>query len=142
MIAYLKNLDNMLLEFHHTGCAVKSIDESIVHYRELFGPENIEKKILISSQSVYVCFIKIAPDRYLELIEPSNETSSLNRMLKKNINYYHIGYWVNNMEATIAHLESINCKHISTFNSEAFNDRKCAFMCLPDGCLIELIERA
>ena len=132
----------MILELHHTGCAVTSIDESVEFYKKVFGEDKISPKILVQSQGVFVCFVEIAPYRFLELIEPADEHSFINKLLKKNIQYYHIGYWAgNDFDKTIEELNTLNCKLINIFHSEAFNNRRCAFLYAPDSCLIELIEK-
>jgi len=130
----------MKLILHHTGCAVSSIEESLAWYRVAFGEDKISEKIYISSQSVYVCFVETAPGVYLELIEPADEQSFVYRLLKKHISYYHTAYTIDNIDDSIIVLENQGCKLVSVFNSEAFDNKRCAFLYLPDGCLVELIE--
>jgi methylmalonyl-CoA/ethylmalonyl-CoA epimerase len=139
-IRFLKNY-NTMLEFHHIGNLVENIDEALQSYALMFGKNKVSEKFYISTQGVYVCFVEIAPERYLELIQPSDENSVVAKLAKKNIKYYHVGYWVKDIEGVIQHLTENNFKHLSTFVSEAFENRKCAFLFTPDGSLIELIEK-
>jgi len=129
-----------MLKFHHTGCLVKNIDEAIESYRGLFQPESIGEKIFISSQEVYVCFIGMGEGIFIELVQPSSETSVVRNMMKKGITYYHKGFLVDDIDASIKMLEEKNYKWLQTFRSEAFNNKRCAFLMSPVMHLIELIE--
>jgi catechol 2,3-dioxygenase-like lactoylglutathione lyase family enzyme len=129
-----------MLEFHHTGLLVESIERSLDHYSQIFGLKNISKIHFIKSQGVKVCFIKNGESCFLELVEPIGEDSKVFKMLKKRISYYHIAYKVKHIEKTIKSLEDLNYKAIEVFNSEAFNNKKCAFLFTPDAHLVELIE--
>jgi hypothetical protein len=129
------------LTFHHTGLAVKSIDAELLHYETIFGKENISPTVYISSQNVNVCFIKIGQDICLELVEPATGDSPVSSLVKKGITYYHTGYLTENVETTILALEPLGYKCISKFNSEAFNNKKCAFLYSRSNMLIEVIEK-
>lgn len=129
------------LEFHHVGLLVDSIEASVLHYIELFGKQNISEITRIDSQKVNVCFVKVAPDSFIELVEPTDESSPVFKLLKKKIGYYHIAYKVNDIIAVVDELETLNYKPMSFFNSEAFGDKKCVFLFSPETHLIELIER-
>jgi len=128
------------MRYHHTGCLVDSIDESLEIYKKLFPESKSTEKIFISSQSVFVCFLKVADDIYLELIEPVNENSALQKLRNKGTTYYHMGYLVKNIQRSANSLIALNFKMIKTFNSEAFNNKQCSFLMSPEMHLIELIE--
>ena len=136
-----KNADITGLEFHHIGLVVESIETSAQHYSSLFGKDNISNKILIDSQKVNVCFVKIGPDSFIELVEPVEEDSQVYKLLKKRISYYHMGYKVNDIEGAVAKLEDLNYKPMHYFNSEAFDGKRCIFLFSPEAHLIELIEK-
>jgi methylmalonyl-CoA epimerase len=126
---------------HHTGCLVRSIDEALDFYRATFGADKISPKIFVSSQKVNVCFIEIGPEVYIELVESADEESAVGKnMMKKGISYYHIGYMVDDFDKTMADLDELGCRHLDTFHSEAFNNKRCAFLYDTNGCLIEIIE--
>ena len=130
-----------MLKFHHIGCLVGNIDESIKHYRVMLGPKSISDKIFISSQKVMVCFVDMGNEGFVELIESMDEGSVVEGLRRKGFNYYHVGYSVSDLDKTIKELESSNFKLIDIFNSEAFDDKRCAFMYTPEMHLIELIEK-
>lgn len=129
------------LTFHHVGLLVDSIENSIVHYSELFGRTNISKIISIETQKVKVCFVKISAESYIELVEPVSEDSFVFKLLKKRTSYYHIGYEVADISSTVSKLEQLNYKPLDFFNSEAFEGKRCVFLFSPEAHLIELIEQ-
>jgi methylmalonyl-CoA/ethylmalonyl-CoA epimerase len=131
----------MQMQFHHTGCLVSSIDESVETYSRIFGPDKISSKVKIGMQGVYVCFIEVGPGSFLELIEGVDEQSVVYKLMKRNTTYYHNAYTTRDFDATLAMLDAIGARHMNTFISEAFENKRCAFLYLPDGCLIELIEK-
>ena len=129
-----------MLKFHHIGCLVDDIDSSIHIYKNLFQSNNVSEKIFVSSQGVFVCFVGMTDHGYIELIEPVDETSTVNKFIKKGFTYYHVAYLVKNVDDTIAKMCDMHFKHVNIFYSEAFDDKKCAFLFSPDLHLIELIE--
>jgi len=130
-----------MLTFHHTGIVVENIDAVAANYREIFGEKSISKKFHVSSQGVYVCFVEVGPNVFLELVEPSNENSIVSKLKKKGQTYYHAGYLTDNIEKTTTHLTGLNYKPFEYFSSEAFGGKKCIFLFSPDAHLIELIEK-
>jgi hypothetical protein len=130
-----------MLTLHHIGTLVDNIDDSLKIYQPLFGKNKILDKMFIASQGVFVCFIEVAPQVYLELIEPADEHSIVSHMKKKGITYYHLAYQVDNFEETVRLLSEINFKHITTFHSEAFNNTRCSFFMSPEMHLIEILEK-
>ncbi len=128
-------------QYHHVGLLVESIEESMVHYNALFGSNNISEVFVIQSQKVKVCFVKNAPDSYIELVQPFGDDSIVAKLLKKRISYYHLGYKVTNIENAVAELELLNYKPMQYFNSEAFDGKRCIFLFTPETHLIELIEQ-
>lgn len=128
------------LEFHHVGLVVESIETSILHYSSLFGTENISNIYKIDSQMVNVCFVKVGPSSFIELVEPIGEESQVFKLLKKRVSYYHVAYKVNQITEAVARLEALDYKAMAYFNSEAFDGKRCIFLFSPEAHLIELIE--
>ncbi len=127
------------LKFHHIGCLVENIDSAAALYGVLFN-NKVSAKIYVSSQKLNVCFIGIGNEEYLELIESAGDNSVIENLRKRGFTYYHVGYTVKNMEKCIEQLCEMNFKLISTFNSEAYDGKKCAFLISPDSHMFELIE--
>jgi catechol 2,3-dioxygenase-like lactoylglutathione lyase family enzyme len=129
-----------MLVFHHVGCLVDDIDEALEGYKGVFPVEHVSEKIFVSTQGVYVCFVEMRDKGYIELIQSANEDSIVARLKKKGISYYHIGYTVQDFDAALKDLDERYYKLVNVFHSEAFGQKRCAFMYTPDGQLIELIE--
>lgn len=132
---------NHKLFFHHVGTVVENMAISIKNYSDLFGTDSISDIIKIESQKVNVCFVRMAEESFIELVEPYSEESTVFKLLKKRVTYYHIGYKVDDIAATAAELEQLNYKPMEYFFSEAFEGKRCLFLFSPDAHLIELIEK-
>ena len=131
----------MKLQLHHIGCLVNSIKESAAVYRKIFGEHKISDITHVATQGVNVCFVETSPGVFLELIESVHEESAVARLIKQNMRYYHAAYVTDNYDDDIQLLAAENCIQVNTFISEAFQGKRCAFFCMPDGAMIEVIER-
>jgi hypothetical protein len=127
-----------LLQFHHTGCAVKNIEETLAAFRPFFP--RISKSILIATQAVRVCFVELKPGSYLEFVEAAGERPAIAVMLKRGISFYHLGFLTDHFDLALHTLAQQNYLHLETFHSEAFAGKRCAFLMSDTMQLIELIE--
>lgn len=83
--------------FHHIGYVTDSIDKTSAMFHKL-GYESGEKT-LDPIQKVYICFLRKNNAPSIELVEPFDENSSVNKIIKKNgVSPYHICYEVPNVE--------------------------------------------
>lgn len=131
------------MELHHIGYIVNTIEEGILHYKALQQPNTEISKIYeIPDQKVRVCFIPIKTGVFLELVEPLEGNNSLKKLKKKGVGFYHLGFFVDNIQQKILEFEQQNYRQISLFASAAFEGRLCAFLLSPDFQLVELIEAA
>ena len=128
-----------MLTFHHTGCVVKSLVEAVEAYRPV--ARSIGDVYHITSQGVKVCFVEVSPGCFIELIEPVDPDSPARLILKNRIAFYHIGLLTRDFDAAMADLIRQGYMLISTFCSEAFALRRCAFLASPVSHLIEIIEQ-
>jgi len=128
------------LTFHHVGLLIENIENSVQHYAELFGENNISEIFTLNSQKIKECFVKNSDNSYIGLVQPLGEDSVVYNLLKKRVSYYHIAYKVNNIHCMVERLEKLNYKALEFFNSEAFAGNECIFLFTPDAHLIELIE--
>lgn len=131
--------ENLFL--HHIGCLTENIGISIKTYQNDLGFVSVSKLFNIEAQKVVVCFVETAPNIFIELVQPSIDNKSLQKLLKNKVSFYHIGYLTTNFDVTLENLISKNFYHINTFFSEAFNNKKCAFLYTPEMQLIEIIQK-
>jgi methylmalonyl-CoA/ethylmalonyl-CoA epimerase len=129
-----------MIEFHHIGVLVNSIDKAIESYKVLFPKSEISQVYFVSSQKVNVCFVTVNEHTRFELVESISPDSAVHNLKTKGFTYYHVGYLTNNIDDEILNLESHRFKLLSKFNSEAFDNRLCAFLISADMSLIELIQ--
>lgn len=128
------------LKMHHVGCLVENIEEAFNNYKILISDISISKIYFIEEQKVKVAFLNISDQLFLELVEVTDETTSLYKMKKKGVSFYHLAFLDSDFDNRVIYLQNNNYRLISIFNSEAFDGNKCAFFYTPDMQLIELIE--
>jgi len=87
----------MMKKIDHIGIAVKSLDESIPLYRDVYGLKlhAIEE---VAAQKVKVAMFEIG-EVHIELLEPTSEDSPIAKFLeKKGPGMHHICYEVENVD--------------------------------------------
>ena len=128
------------LIFHHTGCITRNIEDSKVAYAAL-GFGHTSQTYTITSQKVKVCFIEISANVFLELVEPFEDNETLNKYFKTKTTFYHLGFLTANFNETVQRLQDDGFYLINRFNSEAFNNKLCAFVFTREMLLSEIIEQ-
>jgi len=68
---------------NHVGVATRSIEASVVLYRDLLGATRVGDAFDLPAQGVRVCFVD-APNSQIELIEPLGPDSPIAKFLEKN----------------------------------------------------------
>ena len=131
---------NYNMIFHHTGCLTLNIEKSLQIYQQM-GCNTFSEIYSIPDQKVKVCFVQLSEGTFLELVEPFEDNRSLNKLLKKNASFYHLGFMTDDFENTIKQLESNSFYLINTFHSAAFSNKLCAFLFTPEMHLIEIIQK-
>ena len=123
-----------MLYFHHIGCLVEDIDKAKKEYAK-FANVTPSKTISIESQGVSVSFCG-----EIELIQP-HSNMSLHKLIKKNINFYHVAYVSDDFDDDIERLKKDNYMIVAdSFKSEAFKFKRCQFLRNNLFHLLEIIE--
>ncbi|MDZ4757380.1 MAG: VOC family protein [Bacteroidota bacterium] len=130
----------MSLTLHHIGCLVNNIENAIADYQILHPEGEISEIYDIEAQKVKVCFFSMGAV-HMEFVAPYGPPSFLLERLKNNPGFYHIGVYVDNIDAEIDRLEEEGYRLINKFISVAFDNRHCAFLLNKERHMIELIER-
>jgi hypothetical protein len=128
------------LHLHHIGCLTTNIEAAIKSYSVNFGIVNIKGPIHVLSQQCEVCFLQLNCGINFELIQPNDTESALGKLVKKGTTYYHLAYLTDNIEESINSFIGNKGVLIDKFESEAFENRKCAFLYTDLFHLIELIQ--
>ena len=130
----------MTLRFHHIGIAVFSIEQTKPFYENL--GYKATPAIYDPVQNVNICFLEKSGEVLLELIEPHDETSPVNDILKKNgVAPYHNCYEVDDLEAAIAELRKQRFVVVrKPEKAIAMGERRVCFLYNKNVGLIELVN--
>lgn len=129
------------MKFHHIGVATRDLNNSIKSYQSLGFKAG--EKIFDSIQQVTICFMEKADHPLIELIEPANEKSPVNRILDSvGTSPYHFCYYSDNLTDDISLLKSQKfIIVVKPVEAVAFGNDKICFCYNKDFGLMELIER-
>lgn len=92
---------------HHVAIVVRSIEESLPRYRDLFGLEAEADPIVFESQRVRLCFLATGPEpaARIELIEPIDDVSGVARFLdERGEGLHHVCLATDDLPAALARL--------------------------------------
>jgi methylmalonyl-CoA/ethylmalonyl-CoA epimerase len=128
-----------MLSFHHVGLLVDSIEHSLQFYSEILRHGPPSPIYEVSAEKVRVCLIP-SGNGMIELVQALDPNTAVGRLRAKGATYYHVAYIADDWDADCGNLESLGCIAVTTFNSEAFEGRRCRFYLNRERQLIELIE--
>lgn len=98
--------------FHHIGTAVASIDK-VKPFYQLMG-YTVSDTVIEPVQKVYVAYARKEGFPTVEMLEPLDETSPVQGILKKNGNTpYHMCYAVDNLSDAIAEMRKEGFRPLS-----------------------------
>tara|TARA_Y100001958_G_C21234723_1_gene560912 strand:+ start:93 stop:491 length:399 start_codon:yes stop_codon:yes gene_type:complete len=128
-------------KYHHTGVATKDIKLTSAFYKNIAYSQS--KIVIDEIQNVKICFLSKKNSPLIELVEPINENSPVNEILKKNGNIpYHFCYEVNNITKAILEMKKLGfIKITNPIPALAFNNRLICFLFNKNVGLIELLEK-
>ena len=99
---------------NHIGVATPSIEDSIVHYRDVMGATKIHTPFDLEAQGVKVCFVDTPGENgtngtQIELIEPLGPDSPLTNFLEKNPlgGQHHVCFEVPDIEGARKEFEAM-----------------------------------
>lgn len=112
------------LKIHHIGYAVKSIEDALPFYVKMgFSKTDVRYDPI---QNVNICFIQKRDNVLIELIEPKDETSPVNKILSQSGSTpYHICYETECIDVTLKELKNNHFMPISKLSlAPAIGDGK------------------
>jgi methylmalonyl-CoA/ethylmalonyl-CoA epimerase len=92
---------------HHVAIIVRSIDDSLPRYRDLFGLEPEAPPMEFPSQRVRLVFLPtgVEPAARLELLEPTDDESGVARFLaERGEGLHHVCFVTDDLPASVADL--------------------------------------
>lgn len=133
MLSYFK--------FHHIGVATKSIEQTAAIYTN--AGYTITEPVVDTIQDIRICFLSKDGMPTVELLEPVDEKSPVNDILKKNgTTPYHCCYAVENIDQAIKDLKAQHYVPVSkSVPAVAFGNERVCFLYHKYVGLIELVEQ-
>lgn len=125
----------------HIGIAVKNLEQSLSFYVDTLGL-TLEKVETVASEGVKVAFLPLGESR-LELLEPLNDSSPIQRFLdKRGEGIHHIALEVSDIKQRIKQLKEEGVKLVNEEPTLGANDSQIAFIhpSSTNGVLVELCE--
>jgi len=125
---------------HHVAIVVRSIDASLVLWRDLLGLD-LEAVMDIPTDHVRIAFLGVGESK-VELVEPTDDTTGVARFLEsKGEGFHHVCFEVDNIAEALIRLELDGLELIDTAPRRGaegpvafIHPRSC------QGVLVELIE--
>lgn len=117
----------MLKKIDHIGIAVVSLAEALPFFEQSLGL-TCEKIESVPSQNVRTAFFLLG-ETYIELIEPTHESSPIAKFLKKNgSGIHHIAFAVDQLQNNLDTLKTKGCRLINTSGVPGAHDKTVAFL--------------
>lgn len=128
------------MKFHHIGVAVKDISATAAVY--VTGGYKQSDTIFDPIQNVNICWLTKENMPVVELLEPVDETSPVNKILEKDgVTPYHICYIVDEIELAMKELRKMKYIVVSKpAEAVAIHGCKVCFLFNKNVGLIELVE--
>ena len=92
---------------HHVAIVVRSIDEALPRYRELFGLEPEAPPMTFAPQRVRLCFLPTGPEpaARIELVEPIDGESGVARFLaERGEGLHHVCFTTDDLPSSLESL--------------------------------------
>ncbi|MDX1387804.1 MAG: radical SAM protein [Acidobacteriota bacterium] len=129
------------MTLHHVGVAVRSIDESLRTYVDVFGFRQVGDPIDVTAECVRVCFVEASPGVLIELVEGVGDDSPVANLIERSgPGPYHLCYRVDDLDAAIEALRKNRCRPFRRFECVAHGFKRFAFVYAADGQIFELCE--
>ncbi len=125
----------------HIGIVVKSIEDGMRQWGELFGYRQASDVIENSRQNVKVVFLDKADSIIVKLIEPATEDSPISAYARRGGGLHHLCFRCDDLNLQIPLLRAQGARLIVPPEpGEAFNGSKIAFLVACNSLNIELID--
>ncbi len=125
----------------HIGIVVRSLEEGIEQWRELFGYRKNSDIVVNTRQKVRVVFLFKKKSLPIKLIEPSEPASPVFLFARKGGGLHHLCFRCESLKVQIPVLEEMGVKFlVPPEPGEAFKNNDIAFFLAKNNLNIELID--
>ena len=127
----------------HIGIVVRSLDEGIQQWSDLFGYRKNSDRVVNTRQKVRVVFLSKKGSLPVKLIEPAGPDSPVFLFARKGGGLHHLCFRCENMKVQIPVLETKGAKFlVPPEPGEAFKNHDIAFFLATNNLNVELIDTA
>lgn len=125
----------------HIGVVVKSIEDGIHQWTNVFGYKQLTEEVTNTRQKVKVVFLSKKDSVTIKLIEPVGAESPIYRFAKRGGGLHHLCFKCGELQYEITKMTEIGLRLLSSPQpGEAFENEKIAFVYAKNGLNIELID--
>lgn len=125
----------------HIGIVVKSIEEGVKLWENMFGYKRVTDTTINTRQKVKVVFLQKPNSIGIKLIEPTSESSPIFLLARRGGGLHHICFKCENLHDELAKLTALGARTLSPPEpGEAFENEEIAFAFVGQGLNIELID--
>ena len=125
----------------HIGIVVRSLEEGIQQWEELFGYARNSDIVTNTNQKVRVVFLAKKDSVTVKLLEPSDPSSPVSLLARKGGGLHHICFRCENLEIQIPLLKAKGARLlVPSQPGEAFRNKNIAFLFVENNLNIELID--
>lgn len=129
------------MKIDHICFAVKSLEDGLSYWKNIFGYRQMTRIIENSLQKVKVVFLSKDDSLMVKLIEPSDGNQSLVNFVNRGGGFHHICFKCDHLDDKLGELKE---KGLITLvppqPGEAFNNNNIAFLLARYGINLELID--
>ncbi len=125
----------------HIGVVVKSMEQGISHWIEVFGYEQMTEVVENTRQHVRVVFLSKQGSTQIKLIEPVDEASPTYAFAARGGGLHHICFRCDDLHETLENLKEHKLRILARPQTGgAFDNEEIAFVYAKHGLNIELID--
>ena len=125
----------------HVGMVVRSLEEGIQQWSELFGYRKNSDIVINTKQKVRVVFLSKKGSLPIKLVEPSEPASPVYLFARKGGGLHHLCFRCENLKVQIPLLEAKEAKFlVPPEPGEAFKNNDIAFFLAKNNLNVELID--
>lgn len=131
----------MIKKIEHIGIAVKSLENSNLLFKKLFGHEHYKIEA-VASEGVSTSFFMLGETK-IELVASTSENSAIAKYIdKKGEGIHHIAYAVDDIEEEMHRLKAEGFEFIHELAKDGADNKRICFLHpkSTNGVLVELCE--
>jgi methylmalonyl-CoA/ethylmalonyl-CoA epimerase len=127
------------MDFHHIGVACAAIEVEAQTW-SLLGYQPEGEPFVDEAQGIRGQFM-VGPGPRMELLEPTDGSTTLDPWLRRRIKLYHCGYLVPDFDAAAQWLQQAGATVARDAMRSVYFNSRIMFLMMPNMALVEIIEK-